>query len=337
MPFSVWQDAYGVGDASVGGAEHRALVGLPQEAGLPWGCQRDEHSGECMGTGCLRERESMEQCAPLVGCTENSFAPLHLVPSSHGWISPLQSAFLTAQVDPTGSHVTALLDFGDLSETYAVAEVAIALTYTLLSAMRLHEQSGKAPSDGIGCADSGDASSDIRACGSDDGGLETAFEAGKLLLVSVPTIPVFPPRTSSPPGRTAACFSAVSTAPRIICSGYPPSPALHAGWVPRGPSSEPRRADGTSAARGGSALLEPGQGGRERPHRPGQCRLPAEDTEARVECLGRATRSGAARMLGPVGGIGSSATAAGPADRDRISPRTCSVIGDRAASHNYIS
>jgi Ser/Thr protein kinase RdoA (MazF antagonist) len=36
-----------------------------------------------------------------------------------------------------------VLDFGDLSETYAVAEVAIALTYALLLEMSCQEQTSK--------------------------------------------------------------------------------------------------------------------------------------------------------------------------------------------------
>lgn len=105
----------------------------------------------------------------------------------------MQAFLSTAQVDPTGSLVMALLDFGDLSETYAVAEVAIALTYTLLLAMRLHEQKAEGCSDGLGRKDSGSAGSCIGACSSDDGGLEAAFQAGKLLLVSVYHLPPLPP------------------------------------------------------------------------------------------------------------------------------------------------
>ena len=66
--------------------------------------------------------------------------------------------------------VCALLDFGDLSETYAVAEAAIALTYAMLLEMGNHERRAINGRDHDAAAPSS--------------GLEAAYGAGRRLLVS---------------------------------------------------------------------------------------------------------------------------------------------------------
>jgi hypothetical protein len=78
-----------------------------------------------------------------------------------------------AQVDLKGSCVEALLDFGDISETFAVAEVAITMTYAMLLAMD-HRAKRAGEEDGA----------DPMASKGHDVILDSAFDAGKLVLVS---------------------------------------------------------------------------------------------------------------------------------------------------------
>jgi hypothetical protein len=108
-----------------------------------------------------------------------------------------------------GEHVCALLDFGDLSETYAVAEAAISLTYAMLLEM------GQ-------CHNGRAAGAPVVGDGAKDGRLEAAFRAGRALLVS-PRLPS-PSHAANPHVRKGYVFHMQPMDLPAVASS---------GWIPR--------------------------------------------------------------------------------------------------------